>query len=284
MQKENKFLKKLLILENILITFVAFYFLLKLEKFAYNLFFYFKNIIPLFIDNIYLVILSLLSLVLIILLHIILWFEIFKINNEQKSVKEVIEIYFKIHAKRTFSPLGPISPILNIDSNLKKSTLIYFHYSAVIFLGSSLFFLIFLLYRLPFLLIITFVFYLIIFLILKETVFKNIKIFEITKLLLISVLLELISFIAFIYCVYIFKNNLDISTLLISYLIWVLISTISPFLYGTGAGESLATLFIYYSGYNPYSFLISILYYRLLTTYLPILGIMIPEKYLTKNK
>jgi hypothetical protein len=280
---EKKILKSFLILENVLITLVVFYFLFKLEKFIPNLISNFRNIIPIFIENIFLVILSLFSLVLMILLHIILWFEVFKINKEDKQLKEIIKIYFKVHTKRTFSPLGPISPILNIDSDLKKSTIIYIHYSLLIFLGSFLFFLIFLLYRFLIFLIAAFVVYVIILLVLKETIFKNIKFFEIFKLILISGLLEFISFAAFIYSVYIFKNNLDISTILLSYLIWVLISTISPFLYGTGAGESLATLFIYYSGYDPSLFLISTLYYRLLTTYLPILGLLIPKKYLEKN-
>jgi len=103
------------------------------------------------------------------------------------------------------------------------------------------------------------------------------------KLIFISILLEFISFISFICSVYIFKNNLDISTVLIGYLIWVLISTLSPFLYGTGASESLATLFIYYSGRDPSLFLISVLYYRILTTYLPIIGLLLPENILTKN-
>jgi len=283
MQKENKILKNLLILENVLISLIVFYFLFKLEKFTYNLIFYLKNIIPVFIENIYLVILSLLSLLLMILLHIILWFDIFKINKEGKPLEEIVKIYFKIHTKRTFSPLGPVSPLLNIDSDFKKSLLIYFHYSAIIFLGSTLFFLCFLLYRFPLFLILSLLFYIIIFLVLKEFFFKTLNFSELMKLIFISILLEFISFISFICSVYIFKNNLDISTVLIGYLIWVLISTLSPFLYGTGASESLATLFIYYSGGDPSLFLISVLYYRILTTYLPIIGLLLPENILTKN-
>ena len=276
---KNKFFNIILILENFLIVFIVLLVFLKIEKFKENLFYYLKLIVPYLSHNIFLLILSLVAALLIVILHFIIWKLIFKINNIEKNYSEISKIYFKIHFKRTFSPLGRASPILNLGLDIKKSSKIYFDYSIIILLGSSLFFIIFL-YKIIIIFILGLLIYTIMLLLLKEILFKDIEFKEYFKTVLTALFLEIISFITFLFSLYIFNNNLDVYTALISYLIWVLVSSISPFLYGTGASESLATLFIYYLGFNPYLYLISLLYYRIITTYLPILGTILPDNFL----
>ena len=280
MGNKSKLLNKILILENLLITIVVLILLLKAERFIEKFVEGLSNIYLYFSKNFLLVCNNFLVLFLILLLHAILWRKIFFYYGKNVKVSEVFKIFIKIHTKRTFSPLGPVSPILNIDHDIKTSSLIYFSYAIFIFLGSFLFFIMFFFYKIPIIFFAFVLFYILILLFLKETFFKNYDLKNYLELIFLAFLLEALSFIAFLISLWVFNNSLDIFSALLVYLIWVLVSTISPFLYGTGAGEMLATLVVYYLGYNPSLFLLSTIYYRLLTTYLPILFILIPQNLL----
>lgn len=275
---KNSILTILLLIENIFVFIFVIFLIYKLkeieDRYLIELF-SFKNY---FLFNSTYLIFSILIFLAITLLHILLWYKIFKILDLEKNLIQSSYLYFKIHTKRLFSPFGPISPIINLESERRKASLSYLIYTYFVFLGSFLFFsLVFLIFKI-FLPSVLFLLILIFSFIIKRKFFINIEVYKFLELLLITFLIESLSFYLFYLSNVIFLPGVKLMDSFIAYLIWVIISSIFPFLYGTGVSESLSLLYVYYLGYNPTLFLFSLIYYRIITTYLPILGLL--TKYL----
>lgn len=275
---KNSILTILLLIENIFVFIFVIFLIYKLkeieDRYLIELF-SFKNY---FLFNSTYLIFSILIFLAITLLHILLWYKIFKILDLEKNLIQSSYLYFKIHTKRLFSPFGPISPIINLESESRKASLSYLIYTYFVFLGSFLFFsLVFLIFKI-FLPSVLFLLILIFSFIIKRKFFRNIEVYKFLELLLITFLIESLSFYLFYLSNVIFLPGVKLIDSFIAYLIWVIISSIFPFLYGTGVSEGLSLLYVYYLGYNPTLFLFSLIYYRIITTYLPILGLL--TKYL----
>ncbi len=275
---KNSILTILLLIENIFVFIFVIFLIYKLkeieDRYLIELF-SFKNY---FLFNSTYLISSILIFLAITLLHILLWYKIFKILDLEKNLIQSSYLYFKIHTKRLFSPFGPISPIINLESESRRASLSYLIYTYFVFLGSFLFFsLVFLIFKI-FLPSVLFLLILIFSFIIKRKFFRNIEVYKFLELLLITFLIESLSFYLFYLSNVIFLPGVKLMDSFIAYLIWVIISSIFPFLYGTGVSEGLSLLYVYYLGYNPTLFLFSLIYYRIITTYLPILGLL--TKYL----
>lgn len=275
---KNSILTILLLIENIFVFIFVIFLIYKLkeieDRYLIELF-SFKNY---FLFNSTYLIFSILIFLAITLLHILLWYKIFKILDLEKNLIQSSYLYFKIHTKRLFSPFGPISPIINLESESRRASLSYLIYTYFVFLGSFLFFsLVFLIFKI-FLPSVLFLLILIFSFIIKRKFFRNIEVYKFLELLLITFLIESLSFYLFYLSNVIFLPGVKLIDSFIAYLIWVIISSIFPFLYGTGVSEGLSLLYVYYLGYNPTLFLFSLIYYRIITTYLPILGLL--TKYL----
>lgn len=281
---KNSILAILLLIENIFVFIFVIFLVYKIKEAENEYLIELFSIKNYFLFNPIHFISTILVFFLINLLHILLWYKIFQMLDLNKDLFQSAYLYFKIHTKRLFSPFGPISPIINLESENRKASLSYLIYVYFVFLGSFLFFsLIFSIFKV-FLLLIVFSLILIFSLILKIRFFKNIEIYKFLELLLITFLIESLSFYLFYLSNTIFLPNIKLFDSFIAYLIWVIVSSVFPILYGTGTSEGLSLLYIYYLGYNPTLFLFSLIYYRLITTYLPILGLSIKYfDYLKKN-
>lgn len=267
----------ILILENIFIIILLGYLVIKnLKNFRENFIFYFYTFDILVNENINYLILSLLSVLMVIFSHIFLWQGIFSLKKIRLTYFQSLALFSFIHFKRLFSPLGPLSPILNINNNLKNSTVIYSLYLYFITLGSILFFSLLFLITYPILLILLPIIFYLNYFLLKKIKLLNINIskFLYFKLILASIVNEMFSFTAYYFSLKLFDFQLSLINSLIIYLIWVVISSIFPFLYGSGTSELLTTILIHNLGYDSALFGLAIIFYRLIISYLPLLGLI----------
>lgn len=270
-------LRIILIFENLFIISLLFYIVItNLKEFKENFFYYFYTFDIFINENYIYLILSLLSVILVILTHLILWKKIFYLRNQKLNYLQTLSLFSYIHFKRLFSPLGPISPIFNINNDLKTSAIIYSTYVYFITLGSFLFFSIFLIFIYPILgFLLPLIFYFS-YLIIKKIKLINLKLTIKDYIIFIFVSLgnELFSFFAYYFSLKLFSLNIDFLNSLIIYLIWIIISSLFPFLYGSGTSELITILLINNLGYDSALFGLAIIFYRLIITYLPLLGLI----------
>ncbi|GIW66926.1 MAG: hypothetical protein KatS3mg095_0824 [Candidatus Parcubacteria bacterium] len=280
---KNKILKVILILENLLISIILFYFITKNFQNFKSDFLYYLYIFDSFISkNLLSFSLSFVFLIGVLMSQIFLWKKIFDINFIKVNHLNSLYFFSLIHFKRLFSPLGPISPILNINEDFKKSTIIYTTYVIFITLGSIIFFAIPILLLYPLLIFIFPVIFILSKIIIKKIIGRlNLKDFFV--LLFTSYLNEFFSYTVFIFSLKLFSININIFDSIFIYLIWVIISSLFPFLYGTGTSELLSIFLASYLGYNSALFALGIIYYRLIITYLPILLIILFKLKIFKN-
>jgi len=269
--KFKKILKYIIIVENFLIVFLLIFLVSKnFNNYKEKFFSYFSKIDIFVLDNLNYFLFSLISLALVISISIIIWRIIFKTFNYKKSLSEIFHLYLKIFFKRLFSPLGPISPLINIEEDIKKSTLIYSSYIFFITLGSILFFSVIFILSWPILmLVIPFFIYLI------YNSFKKLNL-KISKkdfflLLFFSYLNEFFSYACFFYSTKIFDLNMNLIDSVYIYLVWVITSSLFPFLYGSGASEIVSIILANSFGYDGALFTLSIIYYRFIITYLSLI-------------
>lgn len=287
MVNKNSFLKFILIVENLLIISLLLYIIIKnLKDFKEDFIFYFSTLDLFLAKNFIYLIFSILATILVVMSHMILWKKIFQFNNIQISYWEALSIFSFIHFKRLFSPLGPISPILNINQDLKKSTIIYSLYVYFITLGSLCFFSFFVLLIYPWLflglvLIIpaSFLFFV------KKNKLFNIHLSKTDYFftIFISFLNEFFSFLAYFFSLKLFNSDLNFLNSILIYFAWVIISSFFPFLYGSGTSELGSLILVYNLGYDAGLFSLSIIFYRLIITYFPLLGLIFYKKFYPKN-
>lgn len=267
-------IRTILILENLFIIILLSYIIFKnLKNFKEDFIFYFYTFDIFIIENINYLFLSLLSVGMVIFSHIFLWREIFALKNIKLTYFQSLSLFSFIHFKRLFSPLGPISPLINIDKNLKSSTITYSLYIYFIILGSIIFFIsAFSLIYFYFLILIFLSFYLG-FIFFKKINF-DIKFSTYLKLLISSILNECFSFLAYYFSLMLFGIKINLLSTILIYLTWVIVSSLFPFLYGSGTSELITTILVYNLNYDGSLFGLAIIFYRLIITYLPLLGLI----------
>jgi hypothetical protein len=281
MEENNKFkkiLRYLIIFENIFIAFVIIFILSKnFKNYNEKLSSYLINLDVFISKNINYFFISLLFLSLVILTSILIWKKIFTIFNYKKSFIEVFHIYIKIFFKRLFSPLGPISPILNISEDLKTSTLIFSTFVFFITLGSITFFSILFILSWPILILAIPLF---VYLVYKSFKKLNLKILkrDFFVILVLSYLNEFFSYSCFLYSIKFFDLKINPIDSLYIYFVWVISSSLFPFLYGSGASEILSVILASNFGYDEALFSLGIIYYRFIITYLPLILLIFDKK------
>lgn len=276
---KKNILRILLIIENLFIISLLLYIVIKnLENFKENFVFYFYTFDIFINENFSFLILALISVFLVINTHIILWKEIFQLNKIKLTYFQSLSLFSFIHFKRLFSPLGPISPILNINNDLKLSTIIYSIYIYFITLGSIIFFLLMILILYPIIIIAVLGLIILGYFIIKNNLLKflNISINKVvfSKLTISSFLNEFFSFLAYYFSLKLFTFQFNFFEALIIYFIWMLISSFFPFLYGSGTSELVVIILIHNLGYDSALFGLAIVFYRLIISYLPLLGLI----------
>lgn len=280
----NKFISILLLIENLLIFLIIVFLILNVPKIDKTYLQQLKIVKNYFYFHSGFLLISFFSSFLLIFFHIFLWFFLFRFSKIEKNLLEASYTYFRVHARRLLSPFGPLSPIIFLEAENKNYSLFYISYSFFILLGSILFFILIFFSFKYFIVLIPSIFFIIVVYFVKKNFLKNFDTWQFLLLTSITFLLELTGFFIFYLTTKAFLENINIYYIFIAYLIWVITSSVSPLLYGTGSSEALSLLYIYYLGYNPYTFLLSLIYYRLITTYLPLLGLLInPHKITTKT-
>ncbi|GIW65610.1 MAG: hypothetical protein KatS3mg094_129 [Candidatus Parcubacteria bacterium] len=271
-------LKIFLILENILISVLIFYFIINNFKDFNKSFFYYLYIFDIFISENYLFFfISLLFSILVLLSQALLWKKIFEINNINIKYLSSLNLFSLIHFKRLFSPFGPISPILNIGGDIKKSTFIYSTYIIFITLGSIFFFFSALASIYPNLIILFSLLFFLILKLLTKRKLGNLNFKNFFILIFLSYLNEFFSYATFLFSLKIFSLNIDFYNSLFIYLTWVIVSSLFPFLYGTGSSELTSIYLANYLGYDSALFALGIIFYRIIITYFPILFLILTK-------
>ncbi|MCS7184161.1 MAG: flippase-like domain-containing protein [Patescibacteria group bacterium] len=282
LSNKKNFLKIILVIENLLIISLLFYFIVKnLKDFKENFSIYFYTFDIFILENYLYLIFSLISLIFVIISHLFLWRKIFQLNGIYLTPLQSLSFFSFIHFKRLFSPFGPISPILNINNDLKKSALIYSLYVYFIILGSIIFFSLFFIMIYPILTIFLPLIIYFNYLLIKKIRSLQIDIspFNYFYLIIFSLLNEIFSFVTYYFSLKLFNLQINILESLFVYFVWSLVSSISPFLYGSGTSEFISIIVAYILGYDSSLFGLAIIFYRLIITYLPLLGLVFFKKF-----